>query len=264
MFIVLILIRSAFGNRNIHQYLIDQYGSSRGYGTNNCNCIHINLEPDVFGTFSETDLDACPNLERIVASGSRVSGGIPSFFQNLTVFECDRCVNLGGTIPENAFGERLEQLGLSDCNLQGSIPDSLFESKDRLTFAGLQDNPGLNGTLPTTIGDAFNLEHLYFYATSLTGQIPSEIGLLTNLRNLSIDDCMFSGSTIPEEIGNMVSLEDFFVESDTSVGCSILRYDFPIFFLFVSDTLFFFFFFFHLLISLLKFRSTTEVQYQTR
>ena len=249
LFIVLILIRSAFGNRNIHQYLIDQYGSSCGYGTNNCQCTHINVAQDVFGTFSETNLDACPNLESIVASNSRVSGGIPSFFQNLVAFECGGCVNLGGTIPENAFGESLEQLRLSDCNLQGSIPDSLFESKDRLTIAELHDNPGLNGTLPTTIGDAFNLEYLYFSGTSLTGQIPSEIGLLTSLRSeLRINNCMFSGSTIPEEIGNMVSLEGIFVESDPhSVSCSILRYNFRFSSSSVSDTLFFF----HLLISLL-------------
>eukprot|EP00978_Attheya_sp_CCMP212_P040932 scaffold228791_cov49-Attheya_sp.AAC.1 len=49
---------------------------------------------------------------------------------------------------------------------------------------GSRDSFGLNGTLPSDIGLLTNLESLNLNNNRLTGTIPMQIGLLTNLEIL--------------------------------------------------------------------------------
>ena len=64
---------------------------------------------------------------------------------------------------------------------------------------------GLSGKLPTEVGLLRNLKYLRVgRGTSFTGELPSEIGMLSNLEELEVDDSLFTG-TIPSEI-NTVNL----------------------------------------------------------
>ena len=62
-------------------------------------------------------------------------------------------------------------------------------------------NSGLTGEIPPEIGNLTNLERLYLHQNQLTGFIPQEIGDLTNLTELDLSNNQLLGS-IPDEICN--------------------------------------------------------------
>ena len=171
----------------MHEYLVNNYQSVCGYGTDDCSCDQVDMNTDqVGGKFEDTALRDCHSLLRVFASNSRVSGSIPDFFQNLEHFECRNCQGLEGTIPENAFGAELISLSLTNTGLYGTIPDSIFGGKTNLRIFNFAGNIGINGTLPASIGDAVALEEFDIWQCPLTGQLPSQIGNLVLLKKLEL------------------------------------------------------------------------------
>ena len=63
----------------------------------------------------------------------------------------------------------------------------------------------LRGNIPSEIGNLTNLVYLYLRGNQLSGSIPPEIGNLINLNLLSLRGNQLSGS-IPSEIGNLTNL----------------------------------------------------------
>jgi len=68
----------------------------------------------------------------------------------------------------------------------------------------LADNR-LDGEIPPEIGTLTNLENLDLNSNQLSGEIPPEIGTLTNLENLGLYSNQLTGE-IPPEIGNLTNL----------------------------------------------------------
>jgi len=64
----------------------------------------------------------------------------------------------------------------------------------------------LTGEIPSEIGNLTNLTYLNLYYNQLTGSIPSEIGNLTNLTSLSLGPNQLTGE-IPSEIWTLTNLE---------------------------------------------------------
>ena len=62
-------------------------------------------------------------------------------------------------------------------------------------------NSGLTGEIPPEIGNLTNLERLYLHQNQFTGFIPQEIGDLTNLTELDLSNNQLTGP-IPDEICN--------------------------------------------------------------
>ena len=75
----------------------------------------------------------------------------------------------------------------------------------RVTMLLLQERQ-LTGEIPTELGNLSNLTGLYLGENQLTGEIPTELGNLSNLRELYLSDNQLTGE-IPTELGNLSNLE---------------------------------------------------------
>ena len=80
----------------------------------------------------------------------------------------------------------------------------------------LNDNQ-LTGEIPPEIGNLTNLTYLYLHNNQLTGSIPPEIGNLTNLEGLYLDNNQITGS-IPPEIGNLTNLKYLKINNNQITG----------------------------------------------
>jgi hypothetical protein len=87
---------------------------------------------------------------------------------------------------------------------------------ERRTELYLNDNQ-LTGEIPPEIGDLTNLEVLHLRYNQLTGEIPSEIGNLTNLRILNLYSNELTGE-IPPEIGNLTILDHLNLSNNQLTG----------------------------------------------
>ncbi len=79
------------------------------------------------------------------------------------------------------------------------------------------DNNNLNGTLPTQLGDLSSLSNLSLNSNQLSGTIPNEIGNLTELAGLSLSGNSLSGN-IPNEIQNLLKLQTFIADGNELNG----------------------------------------------
>ena len=68
-------------------------------------------------------------------------------------------------------------------NLDGTLPDELSGLSSVETL-GLQDNPSLHGTIPSSIGQLVKLRALYLFDAALSGPIPEVLWQLTQLEIL--------------------------------------------------------------------------------
>ena len=75
----------------------------------------------------------------------------------------------------------------------------------RVTSLGLAVN-NLSGEIPAELGSLSNLRVLYLYSNELSGEIPAELGSLSNLRVLDLHSNELSGE-IPAELGSLSNLQ---------------------------------------------------------
>jgi len=89
-------------------------------------------------------------------------------------------------------------------------------SIENTTELNLWDNE-FTGEIPSEIGYLTNLTYLDLSYNQLTGSIPSEIGNLTNLDFLNLGSNNLTGS-IPPEIGNLTNLTDLYLDGNQLTG----------------------------------------------
>ena len=75
----------------------------------------------------------------------------------------------------------------------------------------------LTGEIPVELGDLSNLEWLVLSSNQLTGEIPTELGNLSNLEQLWLGSNQLMGE-IPTELGNLSSLERLYLHSNHLTG----------------------------------------------
>lgn len=86
------------------------------------------------------------------------------------------------------------------------VTTALVDGQYRVTALNLP-GMGLEGKIPSEIGNLTAIESLDLSYNNLRGEIPSEIGKLTLLRELKVDDNKFEGE-IPLSIKQLVNLEE--------------------------------------------------------
>jgi hypothetical protein len=106
---------------------------------------------------------------------------------------------------------KLEAFYAYDCGLEGNI--EYVANMDQMFELWMDDNPGLEGTIPTEIGKLTALASLSLSGCDFSGQIPTEIGELTMMEQMWLFGNWLSGD-IPSEIGLLTVLEIFGVEDN--------------------------------------------------
>ena len=76
---------------------------------------------------------------------------------------------------------------------------------------------GLNGTIPSALGDVSSLEWLYLHGNDLTGSIPAELAELSSLTRLYLNHNELSGA-IPAQLGEMTGLHQLYLHRNELTG----------------------------------------------
>lgn len=118
---------------------------------------------------------------------------------------------------------RVTSLGLYDNNLQGTIPREFFElvHLEELGISGgtIVRSEAIYGIIPEEIGGLTQLKKLTINNTNISGQLPASIGKLENLEVLNFYGNALTGS-IPQQIENLSNLSSINL-SDNSLSGSI-------------------------------------------
>ncbi|CAB9504902.1 LRR receptor-like serine threonine-protein kinase [Seminavis robusta] len=115
-------------------------------------------------------------------------------------------LNLTSTIPEDLFGlPNLEYVSMLGCGLFGSIPEAIGRlSKFGSMYFGFNS---LTGTIPSSLFTVKNsMRGISLTENLLTGPLPTELGLLTDLQVIWFDGNFFTG-TIPTELAQPALLQ---------------------------------------------------------
>lgn len=108
------------------------------------------------------------------------------------------------------------EIDLSTKGLKGEIPKEITYFVHLRTF-NIRKN-SIFGNIPIQIGRLTNLTHLEIQLNeNIVGTIPTEIGLLSNLKEIHMNNCTLSG-VIPTEIGFISSLEVLNLNTNTIRG----------------------------------------------
>ena len=106
----------------------------------------------------------------------------------------------------NLRSESLFQAGILGPGINGNIPTQLGNLTN-LTQLYLDNNLRLTGPIPTQLGNLTNLTLLDLSHNQITGPIPTQLGNLTNLTLLDLYGNQITGP-IPTQLGNLTNLTD--------------------------------------------------------
>ena len=90
------------------------------------------------------------------------------------------------------------------------------DGSGRVTELHLDENE-LDGEMPTELGGLSNLINLNLFRNQLTGEIPSELSSLSNLKDLHLSENQLTGA-IPTGLGSLSNLEGLFLDVNQLIG----------------------------------------------
>lgn len=175
------------------------------------NLVELHLDDNLFtGSLTDDLLVSWKNLEILDLGSNNFIGPLPEeLFASSSLRVIDLHNNhFNGEIPRLVqFGERIEFLAFHQNLLSGPIDDRIaILSTQSLHHFDVSDNY-FTGIISTEIGRFTSLKYL-FLANNINftaAPIPTEIGLLTQLQDLSFQNTNRMGP-IPTEIGNCQNL----------------------------------------------------------
>ncbi|KAL2538894.1 putative LRR receptor-like serine/threonine-protein kinase [Forsythia ovata] len=166
-----------------------------------------------------------PNLEELYLGNNRLTGVIPSSITNasiLTILSMNTNY-LTGAVPNFGNLRLLKRLLIGENNLTGesSSPElRFFSSLTNCRYLELIEVSlnQLNGILPASIGN-FSISFQVFraFGCRIKGAIPNEIGNLSSLADLYLDNNQLTGF-IPKTLGNLRRLQRIYLEHNKLDG----------------------------------------------
>ncbi|CAA2983702.1 probable LRR receptor-like serine threonine-kinase At3g47570 [Olea europaea subsp. europaea] len=158
-------------------------------------------------------------LRSLIISNNSFEGFIPNEVGNLSQLQKMEMQynNLNGSIPSSfGFLVNLQKLNLSHNILSGDIPNKILNVSSLIEI-GLGSN-SLSGSLPTDICTNLpKLKKLRISENQITGNIPPNLGICTNLELLSLSYNNFTGN-IPMELWNLSKLQFLYLGSNNLIG----------------------------------------------
>jgi Leucine-rich repeat (LRR) protein len=161
------------------------------------------------------------SLERIVLRGgpnSVTSGTLPSELGYLTKMAnfFIRGNHFAGSLPyQLGRWTALEQFDISGNRFTGTLPPSLFANAVQLSFIDISNNR-FTGSLPTQVGNMEKCQRFIIENNMITGAIPTEIGDLRRLQSFYGGSNMLS--SLPSEIGRLTFLDTLALQQNTFMG----------------------------------------------
>lgn len=147
-----------------------------------------------FGELDGAAFENLSNLKYLVMDGNAYNSSLPTQIVNLP---------------------QLEYLYVGFSFLEGDL--SFLPQMPTIFELWIDDNPGLTGTIPTTIGQASTLVSLSATNCDLSGPLPTELGQLTDMIQIWLFDNAFTG-TIPTELGNLIKMKILDLQKNQLVG----------------------------------------------
>ena len=159
------------------------------------------------------------NLDEILIYDNRLSGGLTDFFSvpPTRLAQVDFENNwLSGRIPDSidwhTHVTSLEYLILANNVLTGALPTTQRLLTSTETFFQFYLNR-LTGNVPTQFGRLTRVREIAGGANTLSSRIPSELGLLSNPSSLFLGSNRLTG-TVPPELASLPALELLFLQGN--------------------------------------------------
>ncbi|KAL6291208.1 hypothetical protein ACE6H2_008718 [Prunus campanulata] len=209
-------------------------------------CSYLNLHQNSFAGEVPEWIGELKSLETLDLSGNRFLGEVPSSIGNLQALKvlnfsanaftgslpksmayCTSLValdfsknSMAGELPAWIFKAGLEEVSLSEKKLSGSanspVSSTIGNAPQNLQVVDLSLNQ-FSGEIASDIGVLSSLRSLNLSGNSLVGPIPVTIGELKALDNVDLSENRLSGS-IPLEIGGAFSLKELRLENNFLTG----------------------------------------------
>ena len=183
-----------------------------------------------------TELAELPNLNSIWLAGNPLSGCVPERLLDVLDNDLDRlglpsCLNTRPTGVDPVSPDRDILIafynstdGPNWTNGENWLSDAplrdwhgiTVDGYGRVTTLTLYEN-GLTGEIPPELGGLSELKLLYLWNNQLSGKLPPELGNLANLTGLAIQANRLNGE-LPAELGNLASLESLHLWGNRLIG----------------------------------------------
>ncbi|KAF8019767.1 hypothetical protein BT93_G0454 [Corymbia citriodora subsp. variegata] len=168
-----------------------------------------------------SSLTNATSLETLVLQNNSFHGPIP---KNLGRLKSLRLIGLGLNQLQDDLSfisslpncSNLKILSVRSSLIHGSLPRSISNLSTSIFEIDMPDNH-IQGSIPSALGNLFNLSFLNLQDNFLTGHIPDSIGALYSLQVLGLAGNMFTGE-IPSSIGNMTLLYQLSLLSNNLQG----------------------------------------------
>ena len=172
---------------------------------------HLSLRGNALSGEIPAWLGNLANLHSLLLSGNSFTGCIPEELQDLAVHDLDRLSIpfCGRAVLVAIYNATDGPNWANNTNWLSDRPIGEWygvstDANGRVVDLSLRENQ-LTGQIPPELGNLSNLQSLNLWGNQLTGEIPTELGSLSNLRSLYLEGNQLTGA-IPNELENLADL----------------------------------------------------------